>query len=76
MTLNKHPIQGITSFSRDILDSNKFEKIMINAGYSMSGSAPAQGNRLKVWWIHSDYERVESIYSANKKLVITAYHVG
>ncbi|MBD6614436.1 hypothetical protein FNW02_00735 [Komarekiella sp. 'clone 1'] len=75
MTLNKHQIQGIPSFNCTVIDSNQFEHIMISAGYFISGSAPAQGSRIKVWWIHSQYPRVEAIYSPDRKLVITAYHV-
>ncbi|HBW31943.1 MAG TPA: hypothetical protein DEF48_18095 [Nostoc sp. UBA8866] len=75
MTLNKHLIQGLPAFSTTVLDSSAFETTMTSAGYSKSGSAPAQGNRVKVWWIHSSYPRVESIYSPDQKLVITAYHV-
>lgn len=48
---------------------------MINAGYFEVGSAPAQGGRIKVWWSHDEYPRVESIYSPNKNIVLTAYHV-
>jgi hypothetical protein len=47
----------------------------MGAGYSISGSAPAQGQRYKVWWIHEDFRKVESIYSDDKSIVITAYHV-
>jgi hypothetical protein len=48
---------------------------MINAGYFEVGTAPAQGGRVKVWWLHDDYPRVESIYSSDKNTVLTAYHV-
>jgi len=51
-----------------------FEQRMKNAGYQVSGSAPAQGRRVKVWWIHQDFRLVESIYSPDKNTVITAYH--
>jgi hypothetical protein len=30
-----------------------FEQLMFNAGYTVVGSAPAKGNRIKVWWNHS-----------------------
>lgn len=75
MTLNKHKIQGLPEFKCQTLSATQFEKLMIDAGYSISGTAPAQGNRIKVWWIHDQYPRVESIYSPDKKTVITAYHV-
>jgi hypothetical protein len=48
---------------------------MVNAGYSKFGSAPAQGDRLKVWWNHQTFKNVESIYSSDLSVVITAYHV-
>jgi hypothetical protein len=40
----------------------------------MVGSAPAKGNRIKVWWNHPNFRRVEAIYSPDRNLVITAYH--
>ncbi len=61
MTLNKHKIQGLPEFKCQTLSTTKFEQLMVDAGYSISGTAPAQGNRLKVWWIHDIYPRVESI---------------
>ncbi len=48
---------------------------MLNVGYSILGTAPAQGNRIKVWWVHPQYPRVESIYTLDQKTVITVYHV-
>ena len=75
MTLNKHQIEGLPKFKCTILDANQFEKLMIDAGYSISGTAPAQGNRIKVWWVHEQYPIVESIYTFDRKKVITAYHV-
>ncbi|MBE9251525.1 hypothetical protein IQ226_20815 [Dolichospermum sp. LEGE 00240] len=75
MTLNKHQIRGLPNFKCTILDANQFEKLMLDAGYSISGTAPAQGNRVKVWWVHEEYPRVESIYTPDQKKVITAYHV-
>jgi hypothetical protein len=47
---------------------------MKDAGYSQSGSAPGKIGRVKVWWNHATYPLVESIYSSDKKTVITAYH--
>jgi hypothetical protein len=75
MTLDKHTIQGIAAFTSKTLPSSEFEKLMINAGYFEVGSAPAQGGRIKVWWSHDNYPRVESIYSPDKNTVLTAYHV-
>lgn len=75
MTLDKHTIQGLTAFTSKTLPSSEFEKRMINARYFEVCSAPAQGGRIKVWWSHDEYPRVESIYSPNKNIVLTAYHV-
>jgi hypothetical protein len=75
MTLDKHQIDGIGGFSSKILPAHQFEELLMGAGYSISGSAPAQGQRYKVWWIHEDFRKVESIYSDDKSIVITAYHV-
>jgi hypothetical protein len=47
---------------------------MFNAGYTVVGSALAKGNRIKVWWNHPSFRRVETIYSPDRSLVITAYH--
>jgi hypothetical protein len=74
MTLDKHQLDGIGGFSEKVLPANQFEELMTNAGYSISGSAPAQGGRVKVWWIHLTFSSVESIYSNDKSIVITAYH--
>jgi hypothetical protein len=75
MTLDKHTIQGLSTFTTKTLDKSEFETRMFNAGYNQVGSAPAQGGRIKVWWSHDDYPRVESIYSPDKNIVLTAYHV-
>lgn len=75
MTLDKHRIQGLSAFTTKILPSGEFEKRMNNAGYYEVGSAPAQASRVKVWWLHDTYPRVESIYSSDRSTVITAYHV-
>jgi len=75
MTLDKHTIQGLAAFTTKTLLSNEFEKRMLNAGYFEVGSAPGQGGRIKVWWSHDECPRVESIYSPNRNIVLTAYHV-
>ena len=75
MTLDKHTIQGLAAFTTKTLPSSEFEKRMLNAGYYEVETAPAQGGRVKVWWSHDTYPRVESIYSSDKNTVITAYHV-
>jgi hypothetical protein len=75
MTLDKHQLDGIGGFSEKVLPTTQFEQLMTNAGYSISGTAPAQGGRNKVWWIHLTFRTVESIYNQDKSIVITAYHV-
>jgi hypothetical protein len=75
MTLDKHTIQGLAAFTTKTLPSSDFEILMLNAGYFEVGTAPAQGGRIKVWWSHDDYPRVESIYSPDKLTTLTAYHV-
>ena len=47
----------------------------MRAGYIKIGTAPAQGNPLKVWWNHSTFRRIEAIYSPDGTVAITAYHV-
>lgn len=76
MTLDKHKIQGLVAFTSKTLPSNEFEKLMANAGYFEIGTAPAQAGRIKVWWSHDSYPRVESIYSPDKSTVLTAYHIS
>ncbi|WP_228036931.1 hypothetical protein [Cuspidothrix issatschenkoi] len=49
MTLNKHQIQGLPKLKCQTLSATEFEQVMIDAGYSISGTAAAQGNRIKVW---------------------------
>ncbi|KOP26808.1 hypothetical protein AMR41_08420 [Hapalosiphon sp. MRB220] len=75
MTLDKHTIQGLSAFTSKTLPSSEFEKRMINAGYYEVGTAAAKGGRIKIWWSHDIYPRVESVYSSDKSTVITAYHV-
>ena len=75
MTLDKHQIDGIGGFSERVLPANQFEELMTNAGYSIYGSAPAQGGRVKVWWGHSQFSNVESIYTNDRNIVITADRV-
>lgn len=74
MTLDKHVIDGVPGITSKILPTEDFEAAMKQAGYEMSGSAPAKKNRIKVWWSHDSYRRVEAIYSPDKRKVITAYH--
>lgn len=74
MTLDRHELDGIGRFSQKTLPAEIFEQQMLGVGYSKSASAPAQGRRIKVWWTHAQYRRVESIYSPDLGRVITAYH--
>jgi hypothetical protein len=47
---------------------------MIGAGYFRTNSAPASGGRHFIYFEHVTFDRVEAVYSPNKKMVITAYH--
>ena len=75
MTLDKHTLQGIPQISAKTLPTANFEQLMVDASYTRIGSAAAKGNRVKVWWSHPTFPRVEAIYSADMQVVITAYHV-
>ncbi len=75
MTLDKHQIDGVPQITSKTLPAIDFEERLIQAGYIKVGSAPAQGNRLKIWWTHSEFNRVEAIYSPDGAIAITAYHV-
>ncbi len=75
MTLDKHNLQGISKITSKTLPVDDFEQLLINAGYTKVGSAPAKGNRVKVWWSHATFSRIESIYSPDLQVAITAYHV-
>jgi len=75
VTLGQHLIRGVTLPKVKPLSSQYFESLMVNAGYMISGSAAAQGNRLKIWVTHASSPRVEAIYSGDRKVTITAYHV-
>jgi len=75
MTLDKHKLDGIAQITAKTLPSTEFELLLLTAGYGKIGMAPAQGNRMKVWWTHSTFRRIEAIYSADGIVAITAYHV-
>jgi hypothetical protein len=75
MTLDKHQIDGVPPWGQRTVDSKVFEAVMLAAGYMITSSAPAHQGRIKIWWTHTTYSRVESIYSPDKSTVITAYHV-
>jgi len=74
MTLDKHEIDGVPRITSKILPLLEFERLLREAGYSQIGSASAKGNRIKVWWSHPTYRRIEAIYSRDMKIAITAYH--
>lgn len=74
MTLDKHHIDGLGRITSKTLVAQAFEQLLLNAGYSKIGTAPAQGNRAKAWWTHTTYRRLEVIYSPDMSVAITAYH--
>lgn len=74
MTLDKHQFDGIGRITVKTLPTLTFEQLLLDAGYTKIGTAPAQGNRLKAWWTHPTYRRLEVIYSPDSSIVITAYH--
>lgn len=75
MTLDKHKLDGVPQIKSKTLPVDKFEDLLRTEGYQQTGTAPAQGNRIKVWWVHPTYRRIEAIYSPDSKVAITAYHV-
>lgn len=74
MTLDKHSLDGVPQITSKIQPAGNFDLMLINAGYTKIGTAPAQGNRVKSWWGHPTYRRVEVIYSFDGAIAITAYH--
>ena len=75
MTLDKHKLEGIPQIKEKTLHIDNFEIQLSEAGYLRRGEAPARGNRIKIWWRHKIHRRIESIYSNDGKVAITAYHV-
>lgn len=75
MTLDKHKIDGIPQITSKTLPATEFDSLLTAAGYTKIGSAPAKGNRIKSWWSHQKFARVEVIYSPDNRLAIMAYHV-
>ncbi|MEO0352882.1 MAG: hypothetical protein AAF282_22825 [Cyanobacteria bacterium P01_A01_bin.15] len=75
MTLDKHKLDGIEQITEKTLPTEKFEKLLTDVGYYRLGSAPAKGKRVKIWWRHETYRRIESIYSPDETIAITAYHI-
>ncbi|WP_019499181.1 hypothetical protein [Pseudanabaena sp. PCC 6802] len=73
MTLDKHIIKGIPPFRVKTCNAQRFEDLMIQAGYQKSGSGQGKGGRIKVWWAHPTHGLVEAIYTGDKQTVITAY---
>jgi len=76
MTLDKHKLDGVPQITAKTLPADEFNELLANAGYQRAGSASAKGNRVKVWWIHPQFRRIESIYSPDKAIAITAYHIA
>ncbi len=74
MTLNKHRLQGIAKIRQRTMSRIEFESLLSSQGYYRKGSAPANGERLKVWYGHATYDPIESIHSGDGRIVITAYH--
>lgn len=75
MTLDKHKLEGIPQIKEKILPAENFETLLNEAGYTKLGEAPAKGKRIKIWWAHKTHRRIEAIYSTDRKVAITAYHV-
>ncbi len=48
--------------------------MLTGAGYTKIGIPAAKGNRVKAWWTHPNYRRLEVIYSPESTVVVTAYH--
>jgi hypothetical protein len=76
MTLDKHELQGIGRINQRTMPRSEFEALLADQGYYRTGSAPANGGRLKVWYSHAAYDPIESIHSGDGRIVITAYHPG
>jgi hypothetical protein len=47
MTLDKHLIDGIPPITTKVLPAQDFDLLLIHAGSSKIGTAPAQGGRIK-----------------------------
>ncbi len=52
MTLDKHQIDGLSPILSKILPAENFEQLMLNAGYTVMGSAPANG------YYHDHFEEI------------------
>jgi hypothetical protein len=75
MTLDKHKLDGIPQITTKTLPVEEFEALLQAHGYRKIGTAPAQGNRVKAWWTHETFRRIEAIYSPDQTVAITAYNV-
>lgn len=74
MTLDKHDIQGVHKIGCRVLPITEFEQLVTEAGYYKTSTAPAFRNRIKVWFSHSCYNRLECIYDLVNNKCVTAYH--
>ncbi len=75
MTLDKHQLDGILAITAQTLPASDFDELLLTAGYVKIGTASAKGNRIKTWWNHLSFRRIEVIYSPDCLIAITAYHV-
>ncbi len=50
MTLDKHKLDGIPQIKSKTLPVDGFESLLRTEGYQQTATAPAQDNRIKVWW--------------------------
>jgi len=48
MTLDIHTLQGVPKITSKTLPKADFEQLLLNAGYTQVGSAPAKGHQDKV----------------------------
>jgi hypothetical protein len=76
MTLEKHQLDGVPPITAKTLPASDFDQLLLAAGYTKIGTAPAKGNRIKTWWSHPGFRRIEAIYSPDGLTAITAYHVN
>lgn len=76
MTLEKHQLDGVPAITAKTLPTADFDQLLLTAGYTKIGTAPAKGNRIKAWWNHPNFRRIEAIYSPDASTAITAYHVS
>lgn len=67
MTLDQHKLDGIAQITAKTLLSTEFELLLVGAGYEKIGTAPAQGNRLKVWWTHSTFRRNDLLLRSSRR---------